>query len=73
MIDLLGCPEFFVNEIGAIEDAGDGLIRIVRGIRRGEEFIPVFSFVTPVSKFIEVRTRVQALAQKIADGEYRRH
>jgi hypothetical protein len=49
-IDTFGIPEYFCNHIGAIEDAGHGMVRIIRGIKRDGHFQPVFSLVVPASQ-----------------------
>jgi hypothetical protein len=47
MIDTFGVPEYYSDRIGDIEDAGNGMIRVVRCIERHGVLIPVFSLVTP--------------------------
>jgi hypothetical protein len=46
VVDTFGVPEYFAPAY-RMEDAGDGMIRIVRGIERHGIFIPACSTVMP--------------------------
>jgi hypothetical protein len=51
-LDLVGVPEFFAPALGAIEDAGHGLLRVVRCIERHGGLIPVYSNVIPIEEML---------------------
>jgi hypothetical protein len=53
IFDTFGAPEYFYTHIGAIEDAGGGMLRIIRCIVRGGLLIPVCSTVAPASSVIQ--------------------
>ena len=55
--------------VGAIEDAGSGMIRVVRCIMRGGMLIPVFSAVIPAISILEDAPRFRETAKKIAFKE----
>jgi hypothetical protein len=68
-IDTFGVPEYYSDHIGALEDAGNGLIRIVRCIERNGVLIPVFSFVTPAISILRDAPRFRTMANKVAGME----
>lgn len=49
-VDLTGIPEYFVNAF-RIEAAGNGMIRIIRGIDRNGTFLPSHSNVMSAEVF----------------------
>lgn len=49
MLDAIGIPEHFTTHTGCMEDAGDGMIRIIRCIKRGNVLVPVYSTVLPAA------------------------
>jgi hypothetical protein len=65
MIDTFGVPEYFADKIGAIEDAGHGMVRIVRCIERQGILIPVFSLVTPAVAMLQEAPRFREMANRI--------
>jgi hypothetical protein len=69
MIDTFGVPEFYSDRLGEIEDAGNGLIRVVRCIDRHGILIPVFSLVTPALSTIQEAPRFREIAIKIVGME----
>lgn len=64
MLDTFGIPEYFVTHVGSIEDAGGGMIRIVRCVERGGVLIPVFSSVTPALAILKISPTLIDFAQK---------
>jgi len=69
MMDCVGIPEYFVTHIGAIEDAGNGMIRVIRCIKRGELLIPVVSCIVPAIAMLIASPILREAAQKIVRGE----
>lgn len=65
MLDTFGVPEFYADRIGAIEDAGNGMMRIVRCIERNGVLIPVFTVVTPAMGVLKDNARFREIAQQI--------
>lgn len=63
-IDITGIPEFFFchNEL---EDAGDGLIRIVRYIKRNGIIQPVCSTVSPALSVMNLGKEAYEFARKV--------
>lgn len=44
----MSCPEYFVSDIGTVEDAGGGaVVRLYLCVRRGQALEPVASVVCP--------------------------
>ena len=68
VLDCIGVPEYFTTHIGAMEDAGNGMIRVVRCIERGGVLIPVLSVVTPAVSVLQDAPRFREMAKKIAMG-----
>lgn len=66
VLDCIGIPEYFSTHVGTIEDAGCGLIRIVRCIERNGVVIPVFSCVTPALNMIKDGPRFREMALRVA-------
>jgi hypothetical protein len=69
MLDLFGVPEFWADRIGAIEDAGFGMMRVVRCIERNGVLVPVFSCVTPALGVLQDNARFREIAQQIVRKE----
>lgn len=69
MLDCIGIPEFFTTHIGAIEDAGGGMMRVIRCIERNGVLIPVVSCVTPALSLLRSGVMLSEAAQKIACRE----
>jgi hypothetical protein len=66
MIDTFGVPEYYADKIGDVEDAGNGMIRVVRCIERRAILIPVFSLVTPVIAMLQEESRFREIANRVA-------
>ena len=65
MLDTIGVPEFFVTHIGAVEDAGDGLVRVVRCVVRHGALVPVYSTISPACHILRLAPNVMDFARKI--------
>jgi hypothetical protein len=65
MLDTFGVPEFYSDHVGAIEDAGSGMIRIVRCIERGGVLIPVFSCIVPALTVLKDAPRFRDVAMRV--------
>jgi hypothetical protein len=69
MAEIYGVPEYFATDVGLIESAGGGNMRIVRCIKRGGILYPVFSLVTPTISMIRALPPVQQAAIKLHNFE----
>lgn len=65
MLDDAHVQEVFYTHIGAIEDAGSGLVRIVRCIERHGLLIPVLSTVSPAMSVLKLSRDANEFARKI--------
>lgn len=73
LVDVTGMPEYFVTELGHVEDAGNGLLRVVRCIKRNGMLIPVFSQIIPAQSVLESLSTVSEMSRKILRGSGPRH
>ena len=71
ILDCVGVPEFWADRLGSLEDAGSGMVRIVRCVERNGVLIPVFSVVTPALGILQDNQRFRELAQRIVCKEMR--
>lgn len=65
MADAFGVPEFFVTDVGLIESACGGNIRVIHCIKRGGMLLPVFSLVKPMLNIIMSAQAVRDAAQEL--------
>lgn len=65
MLDTIGVPEFFVTHAGSIEDAGDGLVRVVRCVVRHGVLVPVYSTISPACHVLKLARDLDVFARKI--------
>ncbi len=63
MIDAIGIPEYFVTEVGRIEQAGGDCLRIYNCIRRAGQLVPLFTVVIPKDAVILAATKVITAAR----------
>lgn len=66
LLDCVGVPEYFTTHVGSIEDAGSGMIRIVRCIERNGLLIPICSLVTPALEVLQDGPRFREIAMRVA-------
>lgn len=52
VFDTFVVPEFFISEVGKVEDAGGGCVRVYNCIRRGGELVPVFTVIIPSASLV---------------------
>ena len=71
VLDCVGVPEYIATHIGAVEDAGFGLIRIIRCIVRNDVLVPVVSIVVPAMSVLEGTALAYNLARQMVCGEGR--
>ena len=71
MADAFGIPEYFVTDVGRIEDAGGGCFRIFNCIKRAGELIPVFAVVIPATSLMLATKQVQDRAVAIYRDDVR--
>jgi hypothetical protein len=65
MLDDAHVQEIFYTHIGSIEDAGSGMIRIVRCVERHGFLIPVLSTVSPAISVLKLSKDANDFARKI--------
>ena len=65
LLDTFGVPEYFTTHLGDVEDAGGGMIRIVRCVQRGGVLIPVVSCIVPATSVLQVDANLRGLAEKM--------
>jgi len=65
MLDTIGVPEFFVTHVGAIEEAGDGLMRVVSCVQRHRALVPVYSKVIPACHVLRLAPELIDFARKV--------
>jgi hypothetical protein len=65
MLDDAHVQEIFYTHIGSIEDAGTGLVRIVRCIERHGVLVPVLSTVSPAISVLKLSKDANEFARRI--------
>lgn len=65
MLDSYSVPEYYVDRLGEIEDAGNGMMRIVRCVERHGILVPVFSYISPATSHLSLAPMFQAFAFKM--------
>jgi len=65
MLDTFGVPEFYTSHVGAIEDAGDGMVRVIHCVTRNGVQCPVYSNVLPARSVLRFCRDAEEMAQKI--------
>lgn len=68
-LDCVGVPEFFVTHT-FLEDAGHGMVRIIKGVQRNGLIIPTFSFVAPALAVLEVTDTIRDFSMALYKGCY---
>jgi hypothetical protein len=63
-IDTIGVPEFWASNVGEVEVAGDGLVRLIVCTSRQEENIPVYSVVMPAVGLLKAIPLMSALCKR---------
>lgn len=69
VLDCVGVPEYFF-EYSEMEDAGNGLVRIIRCIKRHGMLIPVCSTVSPALSVLRLGLDAEPFARKIPMESY---
>lgn len=65
LLDTFGVVEYFSTHLGEIEDAGNGLLRVVRCVKRNGVLIPVFSQIIPAQAVLESLPAVTEMARQV--------
>jgi hypothetical protein len=65
MLDCVGVPEFYSDKLGALEGAGNGMVRAVRCIERNGVLIPVFSCVMPAYGVLKDGPRFREMCLRV--------
>lgn len=73
VLDCIGVPEFYSDKLGALEDAGCGMMRVVRCIERRGVLIPVFCLITPALSVLRDSPKYQDVAREIIVGAMALH
>jgi hypothetical protein len=64
-IDTFGVPEHFASNVGLIEDAGDGMVRLVYCVNRQGVQIAVCSNVVPARAILRFCRDAEAVATQV--------
>jgi len=64
-IDTFGVPEYFASNVGLIEDAGDGMVRLVYCVNRQGVQIAVCSNVAPAQAILRLCRDLEAVATQV--------
>lgn len=73
MLDTFGVPEFYADQIGAIEDIGSGMIRVVKCVKRQGALVPVYSFIAPAMSFLHDGEQMRAFAERMLRVDLHTH
>lgn len=73
LLDTFGAPEFFTTHLGAVEDAGNGMLRIIRCVKRGGVLVPVVTLVMPAINVLKESPTYRNMAHKVLHGEMAAH
>ena len=65
MIDIDTVPEYFASNVGLIEDAGDGMVRLVYCVNRQGVQIAVCSNVVPAHAILRFCRDTEAMATQV--------
>jgi hypothetical protein len=61
MLDM-SCPEFFVTDVGRIEYAGGGCVRIYACVRKGSHLEPLYTVVIPLENLVSNARTMMSIA-----------
>ena len=64
VLDCVGVPDFFVTE-AIMEDAGSGMVRTIRCIKRRGILIPVVSYVAPAAAVLKIAPLVTNFSMEV--------
>lgn len=73
MLDTFGVPEYFSTHLGDLEDAGDGMIRVIRCVKRNGIMVPVCTLIVPALNVLKEGPRYLEMARKVLHGEMAAH
>ncbi len=73
LLDMYGIPEYYTTHAGLIEDAGDGVLRVVRCVMRNGGLQPVYSALAPASRIIATCENMRIVAERILRGHSTSH
>lgn len=73
MLDATNLQEIFTTHLGALEDAGDGMVRVIRCIKRNDLLVPVAVLIIPAMNILKEHMRYKAVADMALHGEMALH
>lgn len=73
MLDAIGVPEYFSTHTGDIEDAGGGMVRVIRCIERHGVLVPVYSAVAPAESMLRTGPEIREFCLRMLKGAGARH
>lgn len=73
LLDTFGVPEFFTTHLGEVEDAANGMMRVIRCVKRGNVLVPVCTLVMPAMNVLKESNRYRDMAHQILHGEMMAH
>lgn len=65
MLDTFGVPEHFATHVGKMEDAGNGMMRVIHCIQRNGVLMPVCTLVRPASAVLMICPELREFAMRI--------
>lgn len=73
MLDADDLPEIYTTHLGLLEDAGDGMLRVVRCVKRHGVLLPRVCIIMPALNVLEDRERFRSAAERALRGEMAVH
>lgn len=67
MIDAIGIPEYFITDVGRVEEAGGGCLRVYNCIKRAGQLVPVFTVIVPREALMVCGTAVTNAVREITE------
>lgn len=73
MLDGFDLAEVYTTHLGTLEDAGDGMMRVIRCVKRRNVLVPVVSIILPAIGVLQDGPRFREAAQEIVRGNMAAH
>lgn len=72
-LDGISAPEVYTSHLGGLEDAGDGMVRVIRCIKRNGVLVPVVNLIIPAMNILRDGPRYTEIAHRMLQGEMALH
>lgn len=73
MLDADDLPEIYTTHLGLLEDAGDGMLRCVRCVKRNGVLLPRVCIIMPALNVLQDRETFLRMAERVLRGEMAVH